>query len=53
MPKTDYSNSSIDWTLVNKNFNVENYGIKLVYNEIDTTLADMSFNDLRRSRSIH
>ena len=32
MPKNDrYSDSSTDWTLVNSNFLVEHFGIRLIY----------------------
>ena len=32
MPKnSQYSNSSTDWTLLDSNFTVENYGIYLIY----------------------
>ena len=41
-----YSDASTDWTLVSLNFTVENYGIKLIYDEIDTTHADMCFSNI-------
>ena len=44
IPKIDrYSNSSTDWTLVSLNFNVENYGNKMIYDQIDTPHDDISF----------
>ena len=46
IPKNDrYSNSCTQWTLVNLNFTEENYGIKLIYDQIDTPHADMCFSD--------
>ena len=46
IPKNDrYSDTSTDWTLVSLNFTVENYDIKLIYNQIDTTLANMFFSN--------
>ena len=36
---TQYSNTSTDWTLLNLDFTVENYGIKLIYDQIDTPHA--------------
>ena len=46
LPKNDrYSDLSTQWILVNLNFNVENYGVKLVYDQIDTPHADMRFFD--------
>ena len=42
IPKNDrYSNSSTDWTLVSVNFNVENYVVKLIYDQRDAPHADM------------
>ena len=47
IPKNDrYSNSSTDWTLVNLNFTVENYGNKIIYDQIDTAQADMFFSNM-------
>ena len=48
-----YSNSSNDWTLVNLNFTVENYGIRLIYGQIDTTHADMFFSNITITRSVY
>ena len=46
IPKNDrYSDTSADWTLVKLFFTVENYGIRLVYDQIDTPDADMSFSN--------
>ena len=47
-----YSDASTDWTLVSLNFTVENYGIKLVYDEIDTTHADMCFSKITITHSV-
>ena len=46
IPKTDqYSgDASTDWTLLSVNFAVEKYGIKLIYDEIDTVHAGMCFS---------
>ena len=41
--KTQYSDTSTDWTLLNLDFTVEKYGIKLIYDQIDTAHADMCF----------
>ena len=54
IPKNDrYSDSSPQWTLVNLNFTVENYGIKLIYNQIDTAHADMSFSNITITHSVY
>ena len=53
-PKSDrYSDSSTDWTLVNSNFTVEIYGIKLIYDQIDTPLADMCFSNKTITHSVY
>ena len=39
-----YSDSSNEWTLVNLNFTVENYGIKIIYDQRETPHADMCFS---------
>ena len=47
IPKKDrYSDNSTDWTLVNLNFTVESYGIKLIYDQIDTAHSDMCFSNI-------
>ena len=44
IPKNDrYSDTSTQWTKSNLNFSEGNYGIKLIYDEIDTPHADMCF----------
>ena len=54
IPKNDrYSDSSTDWILVNLNFTVENYGIKLIYDQIDTTHADMCFSKITITHSVY
>ena len=40
---TQYSDTSTDWTLLNLDFTIENYGIILVYDQIDKPHADMFF----------
>ena len=52
IPKNDrYSDSSTD--LVSLNFTVENYGIKLTYDEIDTAHADMCFSNITITHSVY
>ena len=48
-----YSNTSTDWTLLNLYFTVERYGIKLIYDEIDTAHADMCFSDITITHSVY
>ena len=54
IPKNDrYSDTSTDWTLVSLNFTVENYGIKLIYDQIDTPHADMCFSNITITHSVY
>ena len=54
IPKNDrYSNSSTDWTLIILNFTEKNYGIKLIYDQIDTPHADMCFSNIPITHSVY
>ena len=56
IPKNDRcSDSSTDWTLVNSNFTVGNYGIKLNYDQIDTPHSDMClcFSNISITHSVY
>ena len=44
--KSQYSNSSTDWTLLNLDFTVENYGVKIIYDQVDKLHADMCFSNI-------
>ena len=48
-----YSDTSTDWTLLNLDFTVENYGIKLFYDRIDTAHADMCFSNITIPHSVY
>ena len=53
IPKNDRcSNSSTQWILVNLNFTAENYGNKLIYDQIDTPHADMCFSNITITHSV-
>ena len=53
IPKNDqYSDTSTDWNLSNLDFTVENYGIKLIYDDIDTPHADMCFSNITITHSV-
>ena len=53
-PKNDrYSDSITDWTLYSYNFTVENYGIKLKNDQIDSPQADMSFSNFSITHSVY
>ena len=49
---TQYSACSIEWTLLKSDFTVENYGIKLIYDQIDTAHADMCFSNITITHSV-
>ena len=54
IPKnTQYSDSSTDWTLLNLDFTVQNYGIKLIYDQIDTPHADMCISNITITHSVY
>ena len=50
---TLYSDTSIDWTLLNLEFTIENYGIKLIYDQTDKPLADMCFSTITITHSVY
>ena len=53
-PKNDrYSVSSTQWTKVRLNFTVKNYGIKLIYDDIDSAHADMCFSNIAITHSVY
>ena len=54
IPKnTQYSDTSTDWSLLNIDFTKENYGIKLIYDQIDTAHADMCFSNITITHSVY
>ena len=50
---TQYGDNSTDWTLLNLNFTVEIYGIRLYYDQIDTAHADMCFSNISITHSVY
>ena len=50
---TQNSDNSTDWTLLNLDFTTENYGIKLIYDEIDTAHANMCFSNITITHSVY
>ena len=50
---TQYSNTSTEWTLLNLDFTVENYGIKLIYDQIESPHADMCFSNIMITHSVY
>ena len=49
----EYSDNSTDWTMLNLDFTVENYGIKLIYDQVDTPHADMCFSNITITHSVY
>ena len=50
---TQYGDNSTDWTLLNLDFTVENYGIRLYYDQIDTPHSDMCFSNITITHSVY
>ena len=50
---TQYSDNSTDWTLLNLDFIVEIYGIKLICDQIDKPHADMCFSNITITHSVY
>ena len=50
---TQYSNTSTEWKLLNLKFTTENYGIKLIYDQIYTPHADMCFSNITITHSVY
>ena len=50
---TQYSDSESEWNLLNLDFTIENYGIKLVIDQIDTAHSDMCFSNITITHSVY
>ena len=50
---TQCSDNSTDWTLLNLDFTVEKYGIRLVDHQIDTAHSDMCFSNKTITQSVY
>ena len=48
-----YSDNSTVCSLLNIDFTTKNYGIKLVYDQIDTAHADMCFSNITITHSVY
>ena len=48
-----YSENSTDWSLLNIEFTTQNYGIKLVYDQIESAHADMCFSNITITHSVY
>ena len=50
---TQYSDNSTDWALISLDFTVENYGIKLILDQIDTPHSDLCFSNITITHSLY
>ena len=50
---SQYNNTSTEWKLLNLDFTVENYGIRLVYDQIDTPHADICISNITITHSVY
>ena len=50
---TQYSDSESEWKLLNLDFTIENYGIKLILDQIDTAHSDMCFSNITITHSVY
>ena len=50
---SQYSDTSTEWELLNLDFTIENYGVKLFYDQIDTAHADMCFSNITKTHSVY
>ena len=48
-----YSDTSTDWTLINSNSTVDNYGVNLIHDQIITAHADMCFSNITITHSVY
>ena len=48
-----YNDTSTEWSLLNLDFTIENYGIRLVYDRIDSAHADMCFSNITILYSVY
>ena len=48
-----YTDISTDWSLLNIDFTTQNYGIKLVYDQIESAHADMCFSNKTITHSVY
>ena len=54
IPKNDrYSDSSTQWTKLSLNVTEENYGNKLIFDEIDSAHSDMCFSNIMITHSVY
>ena len=50
---TQYNNSETEWKILNLDFTTENYGIKLILDQIHTAHSDMCFSNITITHSVY
>ena len=50
---TLFNETDSDWTLLNLDFTEEKYGIKLIYDQINSAHADMCFSNITITHSVY
>ena len=53
LSKNDQYTNQSEWILVNLNFTEENYGIKLIFDEIDSANSDMCSSNIIITQSLY
>ena len=48
-----YSDTSTDWSFLSLDFTVENYGIKLICDQIESAHADLCFSNITITHSVY
>ena len=50
---TNYSDSSTEWSVLILDFTIQNYGIKLTFDQVDTAHSDICFSNNTITHSIY
>jgi len=53
LKNTQYHSTSTEWSLLNLDFTTENYGIKVIYDELGSPHADMCFSNITITHSVY
>ena len=52
-PKSEFYTNQSEWNIVYLNFTEENYGIKMIYDEITSPNSDMCFSTITITHSLY
>ena len=50
---TQYTDSPTEWKLLNPNFTLQNYGIKLILDKNENAHSDMCFSNITKPHSVY